>query len=425
MGGPQKRYRTIVPAAGYIPRLADARLEELFAELPALLMVGPRATGKTTTARRHARTVVRLDREAEAGAFRADPDVALRALATPVLLDEWQAVPGVLGAVKRAVDDETGAGRFLLTGSVHADLDTQTWPGTGRLVRVQMYGLTVREMTGRPAGQPFLERLALADMDALPPSADPPDLLGYVELALRGGFPEAALQLARANRRAWLEGYVDQLLSRDVETFYGRRDPRLLRRYFEALALSTAGMAESKTLYEAAGIDRKTAIAYERLLTNLLVLDTLPAWMSNRLSRLVKTGKRYLVDPSLIAAALRLDETAVLRDGDLLGRILDTFVVAQIRPEVELSPSRPRLHHLRARDGGHEVDLIAELPADGALAIEIKATAAPSASDARHLVWMRDRLGDRFLAGAVLHTGPRPFQLADRIFALPICTLWG
>lgn len=412
-------------SAGYVPRLADARLDELFAELPAVLLVGPRATGKTTTARRHARTVVRLDREAEAAAFRADPDVALRALQTPVLLDEWQAVPGVLGAVKRAVDDEGGAGRFLLTGSVRADLDMPTWPGTGRLVRVAMYGLTVREMIGGPTGRPFLEKLALADIDALSLPAKQPDLMGYVELALAGGFPEAALRLGAANRRAWLEGYLDQLLTRDAETLHAHRDPRLLRRYFESLALGSAGMADSKTLYNAAGIDRKTAIAYERLLTNLLVLDTIPAWMSNRLSRLIKAGKRYLVDPSLIAAALRLDERAVLRDGDLLGRILDTFVVAQIRSEVEVSTSRPRLHHLRARDGGHEVDLIVELPANDVLAIEIKATAAPTAADARHLVWTRDRLGERFLAGAVLHTGPRPFQLAERIFALPICTLWG
>jgi hypothetical protein len=423
-GGVQKRYRASVPATGYVPRLADARLEELFAELPALLIVGPRAAGKTTTARRHARSVVRLDREAEAGAFRADPDVALRALATPVLLDEWQAVPGVLGAVKRAVDDEAGAGRFLLTGSVNADLDAQTWPGTGRLVRMQMYGLTVREMNGRPAGRPFLDRLARTDLDELAPAPDAPDLLGYVELALRGGFPEAALRLADASRRAWLEGYIDQLLTRDVEALYDQRDPRLLRRFFEALALNTAGMAENKTIYEAAGIDRKTAVAYERLLTNLLVLDTLPAWASNRLSRLVKTGKRYLTDPSLIGAALRLDAAAVLHDGDLLGRILDTFVVAQIRSEAELSQSRPRLHHLRDRAGRHEVDLVAELPANGVVAIEIKATAAPKAPDGRHLVWMRDQLGERFLAGAVLHTGPRPFQLAERVFALPICTLW-
>jgi predicted AAA+ superfamily ATPase len=420
----QKRYRELVPATGYVPRLADARLRDLFAELPALLIVGPRATGKTTTARRHARSVVRLDREAEAGAFRADPDAALRALATPVLLDEWQAVPGVLGAVKRAVDDEAGAGRFLLTGSVNADLDEQAWPGTGRLVRLQMYGLTVREMNGRPQGRPFLDRLAHADLDALAPAPQAPDLLGYLELALRGGFPEAALRLADAGRRAWLEGYVDQLLTRDVEALSGQRDPHLLRRFFEALALNTAGLAEDKTIYEAAGIDRKTANAYERLLTNLLVLETMPAWANNRLSRLVKTGKRYLTDASLVGAALRLDAAAVLRDGDLLGRVLDTFAVAQIRAEAELSESRPRLHHVRDREGRHEIDVVAELPANGVVAIEIKATAAPNAADGRHLVWLRGQLGDRFLAGAVLHTGPRPFRLAERVFALPICTLW-
>jgi uncharacterized protein len=415
-----------VPAGEYIPRLADSRLEELFSELPALLMTGPRAAGKTTTARRHASTVVRLDSEVEAAAFRADPDVALRALAPPVLLDEWQAVPGVLGAVKRAVDEEAGAGRFLLTGSVRADLDVQTWPGTGRLVRVQLHGLTVREMTGRLVGEPFLDKLARADIEVFSLPGDPPDLLGYVELALRGGFPEAALHLAGTSRRAWLDGYLEQLLTRDIGALHGgRRDPRLLRRYFEALSLSSAGLAASKTLYEAAGIDRKTASAYDGLLTNLFVLETIPAWMSNRLSRLIKTGKRYLIDPSLIAAALRLDHTAVLRDGDLLGRVLDTFVLAQIRPEVQLSPSQPRLYHLRSRDDGHEIDLIAELPANDVLAIEIKATAAPTASDAKHLIWMRDRLGDRFLCGAVLHTGPRSFQLAKRILALPICALWG
>jgi uncharacterized protein len=247
----------------------------------------------------------------------------------------------------------------------------------------------------------------------------------YVELALRGGFPDVVLGLTGVSRRVWLEGYLDQLLTRDIEAFHGRpRDPRLLRRYFEALALSSAGLAARKTLYQAAGIDRKTASAYDGLLANLFVLEVMPAWMTNRLSRLVKAGKRYLLDPSLIAVALRLDENAVLREGDLLGRLLDTFVAAQIRPELELASPGPRLYHLRTRDSEHEVDLVAELPANHVLAIEVKATAAPGLSDARHLTWLRDRLGERFLAGAVLHTGPRPFRLAERVFALPICTLW-
>lgn len=105
--------RGAMAGGGYTPRLADAVLGRLLDEIPAVLLVGPRAAGKTTTAGRLAAHVVRLDRPAEAAAFEADADAALRGLPEPVLLDEWQAVPGVLGAVKRAVDTDPRPGRFL------------------------------------------------------------------------------------------------------------------------------------------------------------------------------------------------------------------------------------------------------------------------------------------------------------------------
>lgn len=95
----------------YAPRPADATVAALLEEAPGLLVLGPRATGQTTTTARFAQTIVRLDRESDAAAFRADPDVALAALATPVLLDEWQVVPAVLGAVcwKRGETARRGA----------------------------------------------------------------------------------------------------------------------------------------------------------------------------------------------------------------------------------------------------------------------------------------------------------------------------
>ena len=102
--------------ATYTSRAVDPLIDRLLAELPALFIVGPRAAGKTTTAARYARTVIQLDREADAVAFRADPDAALRGLAEPVLLDDWQVVPGVLGAVKRAIDSRPDPGRFIVTG---------------------------------------------------------------------------------------------------------------------------------------------------------------------------------------------------------------------------------------------------------------------------------------------------------------------
>ena len=113
-----------------------------------------------------------------------------------------------------------------------------------------------------------------------------------------------------------------------------------------------------------------------------------------------------------------------MSDGDLLGRLIETFVINQIRAEVSVDPNRPQLHHLRDRDGRHEVDLIADLGVRGIVAIEIKAHSAPYSRHARHLNWLRDRLGDRFLAGVLLHTGPAVYQLTDHVQAVPISAIW-
>jgi uncharacterized protein len=407
----------------YRERAADRLIRELLAEIPALLLVGPRATGKTTTASRHAATVIRLDRPADAAAFQADPDAALRGLKEPILLDEWQVVPEVLGAVKRAVDAEPRPGRFLITGSVRADLDAPTWPGTGRLVRVPMFGMTIAEQRGRPRTTPLLDRLVRGDALAVP--RDAPDLRGYVELALQSGFPEAALGLTERTRARWIESYLDQLLTRDAIQLGGSRDPAKLRRYFEAYALNSAGLVEDKTLFDAAGLNRKTAMAYEQLLVNLMVVDRTAPWRSNRFKRLVKSPKRYLTDAALLAGMVRLDAGGILREGDLLGRLLDTFVASQIRTELAIAESRPRLYHLRQEQGRHEVDLLAEISATQVVGIEVKASAAPREDAAQHLVWLRDHLGKRFVRGVVLHTGSRTYEIGERILAAPIATLWG
>lgn len=408
--------------APYSPRLLDGAIATLFKQLPALLLVGPRASGKTTTAVRHSASIVRLDVDAEAQAFKADPDAALRGLQEPVLIDEWQMVPGVLRAVKRAVDDRPDPGRFIITGSVRAELDGEWWPGTGRVTRLPMFGMTVREQLGASSGQSFVDRVASGA--PLEPAANTPDLRGYVDLILQSGFPEPALRLNGAARQRWLDSYLEHLLTRDVELIDAGRDPVRLRRYLEAYALNTAGVADERTLFDAAGINRKTAAAYDRLLSNLFVIESLPAWTSNRLTRLVRGPKRHLVDPALAGAALRLDANGALRHGDLFGRLIETFVVAQIRAEVPVSETRPRLFHVRQQEGRLEVDILVELGGGRFIAVEVKAHAAPTAAAARHLVTLRDRFDTEFVVGIVLHTGPRTFSLADRIVAAPISTLW-
>jgi hypothetical protein len=153
----------------------------------------------------------------------------------PVLLDEWQEVPELMGAVRRAVDEDPHPGRFLLTGSARARRGSDTWSGIGRVVNLTMYGLTAREEVHRAQGRGFLDKLSSADPAMFPVPEEPPDLRGYIDLALRGGFPEPVLRLEDTARQAWLEAYIDQLVSRDAESIHGTRDPVLLRRYFEAL----------------------------------------------------------------------------------------------------------------------------------------------------------------------------------------------
>lgn len=411
----------------YVPRMIDRLLDESLEQLPGLMVIGPRAVGKTTTMARRATSVVRLDRAAEAAAFQADPDVALRAFKEPVLLDEWQLVPEVFAAVRRSIDASRGANRFYLSGSVRAEWESGVYPGTGRVQRLNLYPLSVRELERGVEGGTFFDRLA--DGKEIPSPQDAPDLLGYIDLALRGGFPTAAVELSGSSRRSWLESYVENLTLHDVELTSGggsrqAADPARVRRYFDSCALNTAGVVDHRQVYETASVSKQTGQAYEDMLNRLMVVDQVPAWASNRFSRLVKQPKRYVVDPSLVGAALHLDARGVMTDGNLLGRIVDTFVVAQLRPELAVSDCRPRLYHLRTKQGRQEIDLVVELGGGRLIGIEIKAGSAPTMSDARHLAWLRDQVGDRFVAGVVFHTGPLVFQLEDKIIAAPIASIW-
>ncbi len=296
------------------------------------------------------------------------------------------------------------------------------WPGTGRVVRVVLHGLTRREITGalgdeaRPAG--LLESVVAGDLGAVDVPKTPVDLDEYVRLALVG------LRLPERMRSAWLDSYLEHVVTRDVAAAGESRDPVRLRRYLEVLAVSTAGLPTDATLLQAAGINIRTAEAYDRLLAALYLLDLVPAWASSRISRLAKRSKRYLVDPALAMSAARLDARTALSDPDLLGRLLDTFVAAQLRPELDLLEPRARPHHLRTREGRQEIDLVVDLGAGRLIGIEVKATSAPTRRDARHLIWLREQLGEGFVRGIVFHIGPHPFELDERIWALPIASLW-
>lgn len=407
--------------ADYLPRLADAVLSEMLGAHAAVLVTGPRATGKTTLAARQSRSVVHLANDRQRVAFAADVEAALTMREEPLLVDEWQEVPATLGHIKTLVDASPRRGRFIVTGSVRGDLDGEMWPGTGRLVRLDLYGLTEREIEGRLASARWLSDLLAG---VVRPVQSDLRLRDYVARALRGGFPEVALDLTGTARARWLTSYVDHLVTRDAQGIEAGRDPDRLRRFLQAYALNSAGIVDDTTIYTAAGVAKNTARAYDRLLKNLLVTAELPAWTSNRLKRLALAPKRYLVDPSLLVGVLGIGDGDVLTDADLLGRVVETFVVAQLRAEFALLAPRPRLHHLRTAEGRHEVDVLIEVGARRLVALEVKATSTPGPDDAKHLRWLRRELGETVAAAVVLHAGPTSVELGDGVIACPIAALW-
>ena len=383
--------------------------------------------GKTTTTQRRAASVLRLDRPEERSLVLDDPDAAISVGPFPLLLDEWQHTPEILSAVKRAVDSDGRPGRYIITGSARNDLISGSWPGTGRFLDIELWPLTGRERFGDAAAPALFDRWDTAVRFTVP--AAPPDILGYLQIALAGGLP-AAVNAPDADRRArWMRSFVQVACTRDLGEFAGvtgrQRSPERMRRYLQAYALHSAGVVPDTALAEAAGLDRRTAAGYHEILSAMrLIVDT-PTWRSNRLKRLTSMPKRYLTDAGLAAWLIGADFDAARRDPDARGRIIDTFVAAQLRAEAEASNRPVHLHHLRSERGEHEIDIVAEFGFRLA-AFEVKTGSAPTLRDARHIIWLRDQVpAEQFAGGVVFHTGRHRRQLADGIEAVPIAGLWG
>ncbi len=301
------------------------------------------------------------------------------------------------------------------------------WPATGRLLTLRMRGITGRERFGNAAAPTLFDRWASSE-DRFRVPSNPPNLADYLDIVLTGGFPRAISAPNEAARRRWFRAYLEHTVTRDIpDLTYGggrRKDPLGLQRYMEVCAHHTAGVLPAASLNRDAEVSTKTGDGYRNALVTLGLVEDVRAWRSNRLKRLVATPKRYLMDTGLAGYLVETDVAAARRNPDVSGRLIDSYVAAQLTVEAETSDQRVGLFHLRTHRGEREVDLLAEFGGRVA-AFEIKSGPAPRPSDARHLAWLRDQLpAERFAGGVVLHTGPWRYPLGDGIEAVPIAALW-
>ena len=399
---------------------------ELLDGVRAIVVNGPRQSGKSTLLAQIQRgrgPVVSLDDPAFAAAAIDDPTAFLASLPNPVAIDEFQrGGNALLLALKVELDHTQTAGRFTLAGSTRfVTMQNLAETLTGRIAVAELLPMSMGEL--REVPEDFIDRA----FDGRTQDAPPPpfDRYDYARAIVAGGFPELALaEPSRRVRTAWCESYLATVLATtNVEQVAEVRRPLILRQLVDQVAVRSGNELVVADLAREVGASAELVKSYLDLLSTLYLVRLLPAWTTSRTNRAKRRSVGHLVDTALAAHLLgATDDDLAAIDSPWFGPLLESFVVAEVAKQATWAERPVRLAHYRDRDQ-REVDLVIERGQD-IVAIEVKATATPLRKHARHLEYLRDRVGDRFRAGFVLHTGPQQLRLSDRITALPISTLW-
>ena len=403
-----------------ITRFVHPRLLEALADTPVVLVHGPRQCGKTTLAQTlTGYAYITFDDAVQLAAAKADPVGFVADLPERVILDEVQRVPELFASLKVAVDRDRRPGRFVLTGSANVLLAPKLSDSlAGRMELLRLHPLAQCELAGIKSG--FIEALFSSGFKAKAHGR-----LG-AELAKRivaGGYPAALARSAGRRRREWYRAYLETLVQRDVRELARISSLDALPRLLQLAAGRTARLLNVSELAAPFQLSRPTIRDYVTLLERIFLIELLPPWHSNRLSRLVKTPKLHLGDTGLASSLLGVDAGALAKDRPLLGQLLETFVLQELRRQASWHEDAIGFHHFRDKDG-HEVDIVLEREGQVVAGIEVKASATVTSADFRGLRKLRDASGARFACGAVLYDGESTVRFAEGLFAVPIKALW-
>jgi uncharacterized protein len=418
-----------MPSEPYRVRIVDGELRQKLRNSGAVLIEGPKACGKTETARQVAASEVLLDVDSGArAALAVDPGLVL-AGETPRLIDEWQVEPQVWNHVRRAVDERQEPGQFVLAGSAVPADDATRHSGAGRISRLRMRPMSLFESG---IGDGSISFQALLQGTPAQSSEKKADLPALVEAICRGGWPALQEMPIEAAMEA-VSDYLGEVCRTDIRQVDGvRRDPARVRRLLRSLARNVATHVAMTTLAadtEDSGgepMKKHTVGEYLAALERLFVVEDQPPWEPHLRSRSIlrKSSKRHFVDPSLAVAALGADPTALLRDLNLLGFLFESLVIRDLRIYAQSSRGEVRQY---LDNKGLEVDAIVELDGSWA-AFEVKLGGeAPIEEAAGNLLKFAGevdstRSGEPALLGVIV-AGGYAYVREDGVQVIPITAL--
>lgn len=359
----------------YIRRIVDDELDSALRYAGAVVIRGPKACGKTQTALQRAKSILRVDTDPNVINLMAIDPKALLDGDTPRLLDEWQVQPRLWDYVRHEVDDRTGKGQFILTGSSTPDESALTHSGAGRFAVLPMRTLSWQEL-GYSDGYVSLENL-LGGNDKVGTKGYKLPLQEIIERLVVGGWPEL-INVGEAGARKINASYIKLLAEVDMSRAAGiRRDPVKVRHLLQSIARNISTITEITTFVkdiqavENEDLSRPTVTDYLNALDRLMVVEDQPAWNTHIRSSatLRKTPKRHFTDPSLAVATLGLDSSSLLNDLNYTGFLFESQVIHDLRIYAQRLDAT--VYYYRD-SSGLEVDAIVQKPNGEAAAFEIK-----------------------------------------------------
>ncbi len=406
-------------------RNIEERIKEAISHSRVVLINGPRQAGKTTLVRDlidfgAGTRYVTFDEITTLSYAQRDPEGFIRQFEGPVIIDEVQRAPEITLPIKAVVDRTRRPGSFILTGSANIFMQPRLGDSlAGRMQIVTLWPLSQGEIVGVKEG--LIDWSFGEEVEA--PQIAGCDRSGILEKALTGGYPDVIERQTERLRRLWLESYISTLISRDVKDLANIRDLRDFPMLLNVLALRSGALVNLSDISRTLGIAHETMKRYVALLEALWMVVELPAWSVNHGKRLVRTPKMTLNDTGLLAGILNLDQRRLEREPVMLGQLLESFAVMELRKQTGWSETPVSMYHFRDHRG-NEVDIVLESASGEIVGIEIKATATPRSEDFAGLRYLRSMVGERFRRGILLHTGEKASSPEKGLHALPFPALW-
>ena len=406
-------------AERYIRRSLEAALRKAAAEFPAVVLTGPRQSGKTTLLKhlfgKRCRYVSLEPPDVKASA-QADPRGFLDAHPAPVILDEVQHAPDLLPYIKERIDARRSrSGQYLLTGSQNILVMEKIGESlAGRAATLRLLPMARREGDGYPDAALPWESRGSGGRERNRSGR------GIWRDFLRGGYPELVAHPKR-DAGMWHSSYIQTYLERDVRTLRNIGDLTQFQGFLKLLAARNGQLLNLTDFARDLGTAVNTVKAWLSVLEATYQVVVLRPYFANVGKRLVKTPKVYFSDVGTLCHLAGLKDPEHAASGPMGGWIMETAVLAEIVRAIVHRGEEPRIYFWRT-SAGEEVDFVVEY--EGKLVpIEVKTSATPRPAMASLIVKFQEDMGKRAMPGYVIHAGEIRLPLGGGVTALPFSEL--